>query len=281
MSAGSAGTAVLKWSNSALTTLQQCGEKFRRRYIEKERAPSSVSAVAGGTVHKVARTALLRKMTDQTLPSVEEAQDLAADEFEAAWRSGVSLSAEERDQGIDAVHGEAKDFAVDLSAFHVSAVSPAIDPVGVERKITVKPKDSDIEINGVIDLIDRMPEGEVIRDLKTSKKSPNGDAAEKSQQLTMYALIRRAEVGKIPVALALDHLVRTPARREKKHVPQVTFRSEEDLHTLVRRINTAVEAVRRGIFVPANPDSWWCSSSWCEFYATCVYVRRGNGRPHD
>lgn len=270
---------ILKWSNSSLTTLQQCGEKFRRRYIERERMPSSASAVAGGAVHKVARTALMRKMTDHTLPSVAEARDLAATEFAAAWREGVQLTPDEIAEGAGSAEGRAKDFAVDLSGYHVQAVAPAINPIGIERKIVVKPKDSDIEINGVIDLIDQRPDGEVIRDLKTSKKSPNKDAADSSQQLTLYALIRKAEVGRLPSSLSLDYLVRTPARGELKHIPLFTVRDEEDVRGVVNRINTAVEAVKRGVFVPANPDAWWCSRSYCEYFATCPYVRRGADRP--
>lgn len=266
----------VRWSNSALTTLQQCGEKFRRRYIEREYTPSSPAAIAGGTVHKVARVSLLRKMDHQELPSIEETKDTAATEFDRSWRSGVQLTDDEAGEGIANVEARSKDFAVDLSAFHVGRVAPAINPIGIERKIEVRPKDSDIVINGVIDLIDQTPEGEVIRDLKTTKKSPNKDAAEKSGQLTMYALIRKAEVGTLPASLTLDYLIRTPARAEKSHVALNTTRDEEDLGVLVNRINAGVAAVQRGVFTPTNPENWWCSRNFCEFYGTCVYVRRGD-----
>lgn len=268
--------STFRWSNSSLSTLQQCGEKFRRRYIEREFTPSSPAAVAGKVVHNSARASLLRKMETRALPSLEETMDRAADDFDNTWRGGVMLSKEEADEGPAKVQARAKDMAVDLSGFHVGRVAPAIEPVGVERKIIVKPRDSDIEINGIIDLIDNTPYGEVIRDLKTSTKSPNANAADTSQQLTMYAMIRMAEVGKLPAALALDYLVRTPEKGLKKHVPLLTTRDGEDVRVLVARINTAVETVKRGLFVPTNPENWWCSAKFCDYYATCVYVRRGN-----
>jgi hypothetical protein len=132
-----------------------------------------------------------------------------------------------------------------------------------------------------MDLVAKSSGGEVVRDLKTSEKSPSKDAADRSQQLTMYALIRQAEVGALPVKLTLDYLVRTPARLDRKHVPLDTVRDAEDVGALVHRINTAVEAVKRGVFMPTAPDSWWCAPAWCEFYGSCVYVRRGDSRPRD
>jgi hypothetical protein len=192
----------------------------------------------------------------------------------------VSFESEPTPDGAAAAKAGSKDFAIDLSAFYVEELAPAINPVAVERKITVKPKDSDLEIHGTIDLIDGTPTGEHIRDTKTSEKSPSKDAAEKSQQLTMYSLIRFAEKGELPTGLTLDYLVRTPARAERKHVPLHTTRDQQDVAALVNRINTAVEAVKRGVFMPTNPDNWWCSPQWCDFHSTCVYVRRG-ARPQN
>lgn len=271
----------IKWSNSALSCLQRCGEQFRRRYVEKERVSPSPRMMRGTVVHRVATTSMLRKMEHEDLPTIEEAKDLAATHFEQEWAGGISFEQEPTEESVGAVKAAAKDFAVDLSAFHTETLAPAINPVGVERHITVKPKDSDLVIHGYIDLIDKRPEGEVIRDLKTSEKSPNREAAETSQQLTLYGMIRLAETGEMPTAFTLDYLVRTPARRDRKHVPLTTTRDRGDVVAMVNRINTAVDAVKRGTFVPANPDSWYCSRAWCEFWTTCAYVRRGADRPHN
>jgi hypothetical protein len=258
-----------------LNCLERCGEQFRRRYIEGERVPPSPRMLRGTVVHRVAKTALLRKLEENELPSIEEAKDLAATEFEAQWAGGVSFEQEPTNESANAAKAYSKDFAVDLSAMYVGHVAPAVNPVAVERQIKVTPKDSDLVIHGTLDLVDQKPEGEIVRDTKTSEKSPNKDAAERSQQLTYYAMIRQAEVGQLPAALQLDYLVRTPARAERKHIQLLTQRSSDDVRSLVARLNTAVEAVKRGVFVPTSPESWWCSPSWCDFYSTCVYVRRG------
>jgi len=267
----------IKWSNSSLSLVQNCGEAFRRRYLEKEYAPPSPRMIRGSAIHRAAALAHHRQLQHQALPSVEEAKDTAATEFKHIWREdGVQFSAEEMELGTKVVRDAALDFATDLSAFHVTAVAPAVRPVGVERHITVTPRNSDITIHGIIDLIDETATGEQIRDLKTGEKAPWHDAAERSQQLTYYGLIRLAEVGTLPEKFQLDHLVRTPVKNEKKHITQTTTRDSSDIAALVHRLNTAVTAVEKGIFMPADPTWWGCSRQYCSFYSTCRYVRRGD-----
>ncbi len=265
----------IKWSNSSLSCLTQCGEKFRRRYIEGERFAPAPRMLRGRVIHQVAQSAYTRTLHEEPLPSAEEARDQAATGFETEWANGVELDAEDKARGEAQTKGQSKDFAVDLSGYHVTAVAPAVHPIAVEEHITVTPKDSDLTIHGYVDLIDLTPAGDVIRDMKTAEKSPAGDMADKSMQLTMYALLWKTDVGHFPTALVLDHLVRTPARLEKKHIQQRTTRDEADVTALVNRLNIAVETVKRGVFTPAPADAWYCSASYCEFHPTCPYVRRG------
>lgn len=288
----------LTWNNSNLSLLQRCGEAYRRRVIEEDPDAPTPSLIRGSTVHAIAKVALRRKMgkTNAELPTVEEARDLAAADFEQRWGAqDVRLvEGDEEDGGaaMSQAKAEAKDFAVALSGYHVTELAPRLRPVAIERKIIVKPQDSDLQIHGTLDVITQPEEPvtldaaglnavgrDTIRDLKTSAKSPSRDAADKSQQLSFYAMIRAAEVGALPEALALDYLVRTPKRGELKAVELATTRDAGDIAALVARLNTAVEAVKRGIFMPADPTSWWCSAKWCGYWATCPYIRRGAARP--
>lgn len=266
----------LKWTNSSLSTLEDCGEKFRRRYIEREYRAPYARMLRGGAVHSAISFSLLRKMEQHELPSVEEVRDVTATAFTKRWEEGVALMPDEREKGEHAVRDYTKDLSIDLAVLHRTAVAPSINPVGVERRITVKPRDMDITIEGTIDQIDGRPEGEMIRDPKSAEKSPAKDMAEDSQQLTMYGLLRLAETGIAPTAYRLDYLVRTPAKRELKHIVLDTTRDATDMNALVQRLNVGVDAVKKGVFMPANPTWWGCSQSWCEFFESCVYTRRGN-----
>lgn len=278
-----------KWSNSSLSTLQSCAHKFKLKYLEKNFRPSGLQAKRGIGLHEVAKEIHKRQMViagtwDGGMPSVKEtpgtpeaiieAKDLAADSFKRAVSDGYSLSPKEKAYGEDKIKAEQLDACVDMAGFYAGEVAPPVVPVAVERKVVITPSDSDITLTGYFDLIET-DEGEVIRDLKTAEKAPFDKAADMSQQLTMYTLMRYADVGKIPRASRLIHVTRTPQTHITKLTVQETTRSIEDIKILISRINTAVEAVKKGVFVPADPAAAGSPCSWCEFAdGTCKYVRK-------
>ncbi len=267
-----------RWSNSSLSLLSSCAEAFRRRYIEGERTPPNSRMLRGRVVHEVAQAAYTRKLERGDLFSTEQAEDEAATRFNMAWPE-VQLDSEDRELGEAKAKDASLDFAVDLSGYHVQRVAPAVHPIAVEERMTVTLPESDILVHGIVDLIDLQDGQDVVRDLKTAEKAPNANAAETSLQLTIYAALWKADVGHLPKRLVLDYITRTPAKRMKGYIPLTTTRDDEDLRVLGSRLNTAVELVKRGIFMPAPVDSWKCSDRWCEYYPTCPYVRRGERRP--
>lgn len=280
-----------RWSNSSLTTLQMCGHKFYLKHIMKNYRQAGYQAKRGIAVHHVAKEAHKRQMMDLKLwgeedgtpeisespgspRSIEEAKDIAATSFEAAVEQGVSMSAKDKEIGEDVLKASQKDLAVALGALYVSDVAPGIKPVAVERKVEIRPKDMDITIMGYIDLVED-DLGDVIRDLKTAEKAPFKDAATFSQQLTMYNMIRAAETRKMPRESRLVHLIRTPGTLKESVVVQSTTRDIGDLVRLRERLSTAIEAVDKGVFMPADQAAPGSPCNWCEFRdGTCKYVKK-------
>jgi PD-(D/E)XK nuclease superfamily len=280
------------WSNSSLTTLQVCGHKWYLRYIKKDWRPVGYAAKRGSAVHHVAKETHKRQMVESKLwdgpspevtelpgspKSVQEARDLAATQFEKELtRGGAILTDKEKKDGQthDDVKASSKDAAVDLAALYVYEVAPPVKPKAVERKVEITPKNMDIKIQGYIDLVED-DLGDVIRDLKTSEKAPWKDAAKVSQQLTMYNMIRYAETKEMPRESRLVHLVRTPKNHDTSVVVQSTTRDMGDIKSLVARIKVAVDAVDKGVFVPADPAAAGSPCGWCEFNdGTCPYYRK-------
>jgi hypothetical protein len=275
--------AILRWSNSALDLLQQCGEKFRRRHIEGERGPTSLSRARGVAVHKVGSTSHLRMMDTKTegggplqvvmsIPSPEEAADIAADEFDRSLDGQeVYYNQDEKEEGEGKARGREKDNSVAMGQ-HYTEVVVSVNPIAVERKIEVRPKDSDVTIVGILDLVDFNADlGEVVVDLKTSTRKPPKGTADSSQQLTIYTLLRFAETGVRPSAARLNTMVRTKGGKTS-HDIQTTTRTEEDIRAFVDRLNAGIDAVKKGSFLPAPTGSWMCSPKYCEFWNTCRYV---------
>jgi PD-(D/E)XK nuclease superfamily len=281
-----------RWSNSSLTTLQMCAHKFYLKHIMKDYRQAGYQAKRGLAVHHVAKEAHKRQMIELKLwgpedgvsqitempgspKSVEEAKDIAATQFDKAVAQGVIMSAKDKAEYTeDQLKADCKDTAVALSALYVQDVAPGIKPVAVERKVEIRPKDMDITIMGYIDLVED-DLGDVIRDLKTAEKAPFKDAAKYSQQLTMYNMIRAAETRKMPRESRLVHLVRTPKSHETSVVVQSTTRDIEDLKRLRERLSTAIDAVDKGVFVPADQSAPGSPCNWCEFRdGTCKYVKK-------
>lgn len=277
------------WSNSALTTLQMCGHKWYLRYVKKDWRPVGYAAKRGITVHHIAKETHKRQMVEAKLwdgpvevtelpgspKAVEEARDLAATQFEKEVGKGeVVLMDKEKDLGHDAVKAATKDATVDLSGFYVQEVAPLVKPIAVERKVEISPKNMSIKIQGIMDLVED-DLGDVIRDLKTKEKTPWAGEADVSQQLTLYNMIRYADVRKMPRESKLVTVVRTPKTHEMSVVTQTTTRTMDDIKMLVARIKTAVEATEKGVFVPADPAAAGSPCGWCEYNdGTCPYYRK-------
>lgn len=278
-----------RWSNSSLTTLQSCAHKFYLKYIEKKWRGAGYQAKRGIAVHHVAKETHKRQLVEMKLwdgwepdckelpgtpAAVEEARDIAAAQFDKAAADNVELSKKDKEYGAEKLRGEQKDCAVDLAGLYVEQVAPLIKPIAVERKIEIKPKDMDITIMGYIDLVED-DLGEVIRDLKSKEKAPFKDEAKFSQQITMYNMIRAAETRKLPRESKLVHLIRTPKSHELRVEVQSTTRDIEDLKRLRERLVTAIEAVDKGVFVPADQTSASSPCNWCEYAdGTCKYVKK-------
>src|SRR3990167_6437834 len=128
----------------------------------------------------------------------------------------------------------------------------------------------------VFDLGTREPDGrEVLRDIKTANREPAENAAEESEQLTVYALGRKIQTGSIP-DVALDFVVSQPKRGGAVWLTERTStRTENDLQTIIHRMNNAIESARAGVFVANGPGNWYCSSKFCRFHPTCKFVGKG------
>lgn len=256
-------------SISALDTLSRCGEQYRRRYVEGERIPPGVAALVGRGVDRSVDKNLNHKIETQALLTVDELKDTARDAVIHEWdHGGVSLSADEVKTGVKTVKADAIDKSVRLAELHAVKAAPHLEPTHIQRKWRVELRNYPVDLVGVIDI----QEGtNAVRDTKTSAKSPREDEAHLSDQLTLYALAGKVLDGKPPDKVALDYLVDT---KEPKHVTRESTRTDEDFKVMLRRIEVAIHAIEKGVFVPARQTDWWCSRRWCGFFDTCPYARQ-------
>ena len=263
-----------KWQlhQSGLAMLQRCGEQYRRRYVEGERIPPGVAAVTGTATHRSIAANLACKMETGSLAPRDEALCVAADSLTSVWAEGVRWQQEDLDaagaSSEKELQGRCKDRAVELSGCHYDQLAGRINPVAVERQWVVEIPGYAFDLAGTIDI----QEANRIRDTKTSAKSLPASAAEKSDQLTLYALAAKVLDGAIPAELVLDGLISLKAGPQVQTL--VTIRDDADMRIMLARIERATETIEKGAFTPANQDSWWCSERWCGYAPTCPFFRK-------
>lgn len=262
-------------SPSQLNTFENCGEAYRRRYIEKEIIPPGVAALRGGSVHKGAEMNFAQKIESRVDLKKDEIVERAVAEFEGRIKlEGVFLSADEEARGKAIVLGEEKDTTVKLTELFADEVAPVYQPTAVEQKITIELPESPRDLLGILDLTATIvadpARGEGIIDYKTGKKTKPQSDFDSSAQLTLYDLAYRAKRGKAPDFIQVEQLV--ALKKENKRVTNVTTRSAADFRPAIARVNAMISGLEKGAFLPANAGAWNCSPKWCGYFATCRFV---------
>ena len=255
-------------SHTQLSMLEKCGQMYFFRYVEGIKSPQSVPLVVGKATHKSIEGNLATFMRTQHYLSMEEIRSITRDAVTAAWHTGVQLNDDEAKLGIKAVKDRAIDQSLALAELHATRIAPNLRPTHIERKFLIELSGYPYDLLGYIDV----QEGnETVRDTKTTKRAPVGDAAANSMQLTLYGLAIKVMDGEYPQKFVLDHLVKT---KDPKVVVQEADRRLEDYEMLLRRIHRAIEVIDKGAFTPTNPDNWWCSKSYCSYWNDCQFARR-------
>ena len=251
-------------SDTRLQMLFRCAYQYYRRYVMGDKIPPGIAAKVGISVDKTVSTDLTSKKDYGILLPDEQIQDIARDTLNEEWANGVRLTKEEQQEGEKKIKGECVDRSIRLAKLHHNKLAPSIEPVAIQDRWELNIEGYPIGLTGVIDI----REPHAIRDTKTGAKKKTG-AADKSMQLTIYALAAKKLYGK-DHKLFLDFLVDTKTPYTDV---QESTRTQRDFEVLFRRIEAAINFLEKGIFPPCNPETnYLCSPKYCGFYSSCPYV---------
>lgn len=253
-------------SNTQEEMYFNCGEAYRRRYIEGEKIPPGIALLVGSGTHRGAETNFRQKIESHVDLPTREIIEAAVAGFEAECMGGYQLSEEEESQGQANVIGAAKDMVAGLAECHAQQQAPDYQPVAVEKKIRIPFPGASHDLLGYVDLID---DAERVTDFKTAARKKPQTAADDSVQLTIYAAAYQIETGHPPAEVRLDTLTKT--KRPGRQV-LVSHRGPADFQVLINRTNVMLAGVAAGIFPPAPIGHWLCSPRWCGYYRSCPYV---------
>jgi RecB family exonuclease len=143
-----------------------------------------------------------------------------------------------------------------LQAFYESVMQEPPDAIAQEKYFEL-PMENNVVVTGRIDQINRLgPEGEEVVDYKTGKPKVERDA-QKSLQLSIYALAAREQLDLNPARLVFYNL--------KSNDAVASSRDSTQLDEARQKVQEVAADIRAGEF-PARPG-FLCK--YCEYEAIC------------
>jgi putative RecB family exonuclease len=246
-------------SVSSIRLYLQCPMKWKRRYIDREYEPANGPMVLGSSVGAAEAQADHTQIDTGDRLATTDVLDLFSDEWED--RTG-----REDIDWRDDKPGQLKDAGIAVVQEYERTVGPNLRPVSVEREFSLEFEGVDWTVTGYFDLEE---EDDVVADRKVRGRKMSPADAHVDIQPTMYLLAKRAEGNPAP-RFDFHTLVRTKT-------PSVevisTVRTDTQLdHFTDRILGVAAEInwrLESGVWQGAVPGSWWCSSRFCGYHASC------------
>jgi DNA helicase-2/ATP-dependent DNA helicase PcrA len=240
----------LQLSASAIEQYEDCPQKFKFSHYLKIPTGPQAALTFGNVMHQCVRRYFeLRK---QGLPRFEEIAEL----YHRAWRAtGFEDDYQEQEYK--------KAGLAQLEEFVRRHESSAIPAEKVRSEETFALDLGDVVLEGRIDQINPLESAKrggdsavELVDYKTGRPRSEKDA-EKSLQLSIYALAAREQMKLHPARLTFYNLTNNQAVS--------TARTEEDLKAVVREVREVAAQIRGGDFSPR--PGFVCR--WCDYRPVC------------
>jgi len=254
---------------SSLNMALRCGEQFRRRYIEGEIIPPSIAAARGTGVHGANEVNLRHKVKKGSDLPLDDLKDAARDKYVKTISGGIYLAKEDRPSKAKLLNEGLND-TLRCTKVYGEEVAPNIHPVAIEEPF-------EIDVGLELPLAGQMDyqEKPIVGDLKTTSKKWQEGRIRKEIQPILYSFVHE-KTRQVRPEFIYHILI---ARRNKEGIPtseelqtQSITPSNGDYEALLSKLEMFIKMLKAGVFVPANPTSWWCDPKWCGYWETCPYV---------
>lgn len=263
-------------SVSQLGVMANCGEAYRRRYVEGEKIPPSFPMLRGRAVHGGGEMNFRQKIDTREDMPADQIVDAAVAQFEAEARAGYVLTSEDRGRSLASIQGEATDEVAKLARLHAVSQAPDYQPVSIETAVRVVLPSKSHDLLTVIDLVD---DRDRVIDFKTKRRATSPKDVEESLQFTAYAFARQVQTGNLPPSLVMETLVNTGGKQTRQKI--ATTRNSDDIAVLGARFDQAIRAKEAGIYQPAAIGAWNCQQAWCGYHSTCPFAAGRKGAQGD
>jgi hypothetical protein len=254
-------TRLMQLSVSSLALFWRCPERWRRRYLEREREPQTGPMLVGKAVGATVGAYFAARMAGEDL-SAADADDLCRAEFdERLGQAGTELAGDEPD--------ELREQSREALRAYLTELAPGVRPVSVERRFELRFEGAEWSLVGYLDVEDAS--GDTI-DVKVGAKHVSELRAERDPQPTAYELARRAE-GQPEGSFVFHSVRRGPIRSGERCLVVPARRSAKRLAAMEARIAQTAREIARCAesedWPLSTPDGWWCAPGQCRFWSSC------------
>jgi CRISPR/Cas system-associated exonuclease Cas4 (RecB family) len=253
-------------STSQVRKYLKCPRQYELRYVNKLTESIGAGLVMGRAFHKGLQDATFKKALDGEILPTDDVLDIYATAFQDEIdNSDVDWADdnpdETKDNGAEMLHKYYEEIGINTI--------PRLDSEGIpyaERNHTFEIVPG-LKVKVVMDIIE---ENGIVRDYKTSKKSPSAKVIDETIQLPTYALAYRDMFGEKETAVGLDYAVNL--KREKKVMRLETEGPIDDgrIERVKQTFVGVAQSISAGIFYP-NEESNACG--YCSFNQICKKIK--------
>ena len=237
-------------SQSQVNKYLKCGLQYKYHYVDKVQKPSNGYMLRGSAIDNSANVHFQNK--------IEGGKGVSSSQF-------VDYAVNYHDENSEDVEF---DINILQSRQHVANLSKVyyegfgtMEPSSVQLKLEQK-YDDDLDFIGYADMW--FPDKSLVLDNKVwmRDKRTNPDLT-KDIQMVKYAEI----LGAKQVGLAVvTYVNRVP--KVKLIIQDIT---QKHIEVVKRRVDKAVEGIRKEVYTPPDHSVWWCSEKWCQHWDECDF----------
>ena len=235
-------------SQSQVNKYLKCGLQYKYHYIDKKKKPSNGYMLRGSAIDSSANVHFQNK--------IEGGKGVSSSQF-------VDYAVNYHDENSEDVEF---DINILQSRQHVANLSKVyyegfgmMEPSSVQLKLEQK-YDDDLDFIGYADMW--LPDKSLVLDNKVwmRDKRANPDLT-KDIQMVKYAEILGAKQVGLSVVTYVNKVPKV-----KLIIQDIT---QKHIEVVKRRIDKAVEGIRKEVYTPPDHSVWWCSEKWCQHWDEC------------
>lgn len=253
-------------SVSQVKKFLKCPKQYEYKYINKMKETKGSGLVLGSAFHRGMQMASIKKVVEGEILQTKDVLDIYSESFDYQVENhDIEWGEDDPDKVKDDGSQMMEKFYDEVGVLF----TPKLNHEGMPM----------VEQKHVFDIVPGLPtmvymdmvdEHGIVRDYKTSKKSPSKNIIDETIQLPVYSLAYRDLIGEKEKGISLDYAINL--KKEKKIMQMTSGPVADERNDRVKETFVGVaKQINAGIFYP-NEESNACG--YCSFKDICKSAKK-------